>query len=77
MSYLPAALRLGLEMKTLHSFGMFFQSLGLEHELIGVTFCKSEISHVSYDMGGTAGRYGNNPPCTRRWFSPLYLSGLV
>lgn len=22
------------------------------------------------------GRYENNPLCTRRWFSPLYLLGL-
>lgn len=37
----------GLGMKTFDSFGMFFQSFGLEHELIGVTFYKSERSHGS------------------------------
>lgn len=45
----------GLGMKTFDSFGMFFQSLGLEHELIGVTFCKSEMSLGSLDVGGTDG----------------------
>lgn len=37
----------GLGRKTFDSFGMFFQSLGFEHKLIGVIFCKSEMSHGS------------------------------
>lgn len=57
----------GLGMKAFDSFGMTFQSLGLEHELIDVTFCKSGMSHISSDMGGTDGRYENNPLLVLFW----------
>lgn len=47
----------------------------LKHEL-RLNRCdlyKSGVSHVSWDVGGTAERYENNPPSTRCWFSLAYF----